>query len=762
MAKGTNSFGGTIKLEGEAEYRKAISDIGSSLKVMGSEMSKVTAEFGKSNKSTEALSATNDVLNKKIEAQEQKVSLLKGALAEATSSQNTNKKTVDNWQVSLNKAEAELISMKKDVENNNETMKNNQEQTGKSSKEVKNFGDSSKEAGKSALGLGDIIKANLISDAVIGGIKAIASGIKNVTSSFKDGVLEATSYADEMMTMSTQTGMSVESLQKYKAVSELVDVDLNTITGSMAKMTKGLDSNAETYGKLGVSLKDANGELRSQDDIFMDTIDALGGVSNETERNQIAMDLFGKSAETLNPLIAQGSEGLKKLEDSAEAMGQVLSGKGVEALASLDDQIQIFKSNTTGLTNILSSAFAPELSSMMEGVNGLTGSFNELVTAVISGENMDEAMTDFKESIDELVASAGEKVPEMLNIVNELLTTIVQSISDNLPTILQGGMQILTTLIQGIVGLIPQLVPTIVQAITTILDTIIQNLPLIIQGAIEIIVALIKGLAEAIPTLIPTIVDAVITIAETLIDNLDLLIDAGIEIIFALIDGLIEALPKLIDKIPTIIDKLVNAIVNNLPKLLEAGIKIIIKLAEGLIKAIPQLISKIPQIISSLFNGFMSLIGRFGEIGGNIVSGIWQGISNSVQWITNKVKEFAKGILNSIKNALGIHSPSRVFKDEVGKNLALGLGEGFSDEMGTVTKEMKNAVPKNLDVGINMSPTVLSSSQSIAIENAEDRKSINIKDIIKEAMSEFMGVIELDNDKVGKYIIKKVTQEVYA
>ena len=193
-----------------------------------------------------------------------------------------------------------------------------------------------------------------------------------------------------------------------------------------------------------------------------------------------------------------------------------------------------------------------------------------------------------------------------------------------------------------------------------------------------------------------------------------------------LADGLITALPDLIDKIPEIIDKLIEAIVNNLPKLIEAGITLVIKLAEGLIQAIPKLVSKIPQIISSL-NGIASYYGKLGEIGKNLlgkvkdgiasgisgmldigknlVKGLWNGINNAKDWVLDKIKGFGKSIVNGIKNIFGIHSPSRVFRDEIGVNLAKGIGVGFQQEMSDVNDTIQRALPTDLDLStrVNLS-----------------------------------------------------------
>ena len=142
MAKGSNTFGGTIKLEGEQEYRKALSNINSSLRVVASEMSKVSAEYGKNDKSTEALTSKNEVLNKKLQEQEKQVELLRNALDHASTSENANQKNIDSWQVSLNKAEAELTKTKKEIDSNNQALEENSKGSKESSKGTSYYFDS--------------------------------------------------------------------------------------------------------------------------------------------------------------------------------------------------------------------------------------------------------------------------------------------------------------------------------------------------------------------------------------------------------------------------------------------------------------------------------------------------------------------------------------------------------------------------------------------------------------------------------------------
>jgi phage-related protein len=238
---------------------------------------------------------------------------------------------------------------------------------------------------------------------------------------------------------------------------------------------------------------------------------------------------------------------------------------------------------------------------------------------------------------------------------------------------------------------------------------------------------------------------------ETLLDNIDLIIDAGIELILALAEGLLDALPDLIDKIPIIIEKLVVAITNNLPKLLEMGIKLLIELSIGLIKAIPQLVSKVPQIISALVSGIKSGLGSLATVGGNLISGLWNGISDKIGWIKDKIRGFGQSVLNSIKSIFGIHSPSTVFRDEVGKNLALGLGEGFADTMADVTTDMQGAIPTEFDANIHTNTSTGYSSAS------------NFDTMVmafKQALTEMK--VEMNGREMGAFVEERFERVVYA
>ena len=217
---------------------------------------------------------------------------------------------------------------------------------------------------------------------------------------------------------------------------------------------------------------------------------------------------------------------------------------------------------------------------------------------------------------------------------------------------------------------------------------------------------------------------------------------------------------------PEIIDKLVNAIVNNLPKIIEAGIKLIIALAGALIQAIPQLVSKIPQIISSLVTGLAQGVANMASVGLELVKGLWNGISNAQQWVMDKIKGFGKAILNGIKSFFGINSPSRVFRDEVGKNLGLGVGEGFTDAMVGVTKDMQAAIPSSFDTGVNINTTTTSSLANAGRRlggAADTMGGLDLGTLTAAFTQARRGMnIVLDDQKVGSFVTDTIAREVYA
>ena len=696
-------FGGTVKLSGESEYRKALREITSNLREVSSELKLTNTQFNSGDKTLKDTKSSYNSMNTSLKEQREKVSSLREELKKAEAEYGSNNEQVKRFKTQLNNAEAQLVKME------NETGKNNQEL-----KEMKNsFG----QAGEGAIKFGDILKANVIGDLVVSGIKAVGSAIKTISSKIGEVAIESLNARGEL---EQQVG-GIETL--FKDSSNVVIENANN-----AYRTAGMS--AVNYMSTATSFSAS-------------LLQSLGG---DTKR----------VAEVTDMAIIDMSDNANKMGTSMESIENAYQGFAKQNYTMLDNLKLGYGGTKSEMERLLKDAEKitgikydiSNLSDVYEAIHVIQGELDITgTTAKEASETFQGSLATLKASWDNFLSGSGnlsqvvESVSTVAKNVIEIakgaMPEIIESISEALPEFLNLGQQLLQEIMNGIVTYLPQMAQSAIQIIQSLAQQLIQNLPQIMQVGIEVITQLISGIGQMLPELIPQAVQAIITIVEGLLDNIDQLIDAGIQLIIGLAEGLIEAIPILIEKIPDIIEKLVMAIANNLPKIIEAGITIIIKLAEGLIQAIPQLISKIPQIISSLVNGFISLCSNMAEVGKNLVQGIWDGINNAKQWILDKIKGFGEAILNGIKSFFGIHSPSTLFRDEVGKFMAQGIGIGFTDEMKDITGQMQDAIPTKFNVDSTL--------------NGGANNTLLVKDIIIEAFKEFKPAIILNGKEIGEY-----------
>ena len=357
-------------LSGEKEYKQAISEIGSGMKVLDSEMRKVSSAYAQNADSVEALNAKNDVLGRKISTQTEKIEYLRDALQQSAEKYGEADKRTMQWQASLNNAEAELNNL-------NNQLDENKQKIADSGKEMGNLGDVVNGlTSKLGIQLPDGMKSSMNamgsldaqSLALAGGFAAVAAAIVKAEKAMISMTKESAAFADNIITLSMQTGQSTQQLQEFAYASELIDVSVDTLQGSLTKLTNNMQNTMNGTGNakasfeaLGVSVTNADGSMRSANDVFYETIDALGQVKNETERDAMAMDIFGRSAQDLNPLIIQGSKTIKAYADEAHNMGYVLDDEALSALGAVDDAYQRLQKTQEGVKNQLAVEFAPYL-----------------------------------------------------------------------------------------------------------------------------------------------------------------------------------------------------------------------------------------------------------------------------------------------------------------------------------------------------------------------------------------------------------------
>jgi len=750
-----DNFGLKIGVEGEKEFKRALSDINQSFKVLGSEMKLVESEFGKNENSVQSLTSKNEVLTKQIDAQKDKIETLRKALENASSSFGENDRRTQAWAVQLNNAQAELNGMERELKGNEKALDSVADEFNAAEKQADQFGDELDKTGKDADSaggkfekLGSFVKG--VGAAMGVAFAAIGTAAIGAGKALVDMTVEAAAYADEMLTQSTVTGMSVESLQGYSYAADLVDVSMETLTGSMAKQVKSMSNArdgsakfADAYAKLGISVADSNGQLRDSETVYWETIDALGKISNETERDALAMQVFGKSAQELNPLIAQGSAGIAALTEEAKRMGAVLSEESIEKLGAFDDSVQRLKQGSEAAQRVMGTVLLPQLQTLADDGVSLLGDFTSGL--VEAGDDFDKISEVIGNTVGGLVDMIMENLPRIIQVGMDIVMAIVSSIASNLPTIVDCASSIVMTLLEGLIEALPAITEGALQLVLTLAQGIIDNLPAIIEAAILMIVTLALGIAEALPELIPSIVEAILLIVKVLLDNMDKILEAAFAIIKGLAEGLLNALPELINALPQIITSIVNFITNNLPAIISMGIQLTIQLAAGLIKAIPQLVASLPQIISALVLGLGKAVGAVFEIGKNIVTGLWDGIKSMGSWISEKVSGFFSGIVDGAKSLLGIHSPSTVFAG-IGENMGAGIGVGFDQIMNKVTRDMQTSIPTDFSVDTNLNMKGTATGLASAVKSiVEHTGIIEVRGI--NSKNELTSVVEIIMDQ---------------
>ena len=194
--------------------------------------------------------------------------------------------------------------------------------------------------------------------------------------------MSAINTADDLETLSKQTGLSTDEIQKMQYASELVDVSLDSITGAWKKMRPKMTDSNETFAKLGVSIRDADGNMRSATDVFYDSLTALSQIENETERDQVAMELFGKGADELAGIIDDGGQALKDYGKEAEDLGLIMGGDELEALSAINDQVvqlkNQFKGSALKLGAKIAEAAAPIVEKLAAGLEKVAAWFDKL------------------------------------------------------------------------------------------------------------------------------------------------------------------------------------------------------------------------------------------------------------------------------------------------------------------------------------------------------------------------------------------------
>lgn len=600
------------------------------------------------------------------------------------------------------------------------------------------------EASENVETLSGKLKNGLATAAKIGGaaVGAAATGIAKLTKESIDGYAEYEQLVGGVETLFKDNAnkVAIHANWAFQTVGLSANEYMETVTGFSAALLASLGNDTEAAAeKADVAVTDMADNANKMGSSMESIQNAYQGFAkqNYTMLDNLKLG-YGGTKEEMERLLENATKlsgveyDISSYADIVDAIHVIqgemgISGRTAEEAAAIYERTGRQVSEQLGTT-------AKEADSTIQGsMASLKAAWENMVTGFISGEDWDpgimvenvittletaaknvaprisqalKGMSDFISSaagtiIPMAITTITDNLPALMQAAVSLVSALVQGIIDNLPAITQAALNIIVFLVDGLTENLPTLIDTIVQITITIAQMLTSPdfLTKLIDAAILLIVTLAQGLIDAIPQLIAAIPLIIGNLIAAIVAELPSIIAMGIDLLFALIDGIIQCIPELVAAIPTLIIAFINGLVNNLDKIILAGPQIIISLITGLIGAIPELIASVPRVIMAIVDTIRNY--DWASIGKNIVEGLKNGIANMWSNIKNWFKDKVNGLVGGIKDALGIHSPSKVFAG-IGENMALGLGQGWEDEIDGVTGEVTKTLDFN--AGITAAP----------------------------------------------------------
>ena len=717
-------IGPRIGIEGEAEFRKQIQSITTTQKTLATEMQAVTSAFDKNDQSQENLTAQNKVLTKQIDAQKQKLDLLRDGLAAAAEKYGENDKVTQGWQQAVNKATADLNKMERQLQGNNDVLSKVDDATDDASDGIDDFKKSVTDASDESLKFSDVLKANLLSQVIIDGVKRLASAAKDMVGDFIEsaaGVKAETSQFEQ--TFGNMAGTAEAAVKRVADASGIMETRLNGTASSIYAFARssGADS-AEAMSLMETALQAAADSAAYYDKSLEDTSDtlmsflkgnyandaALGVSATETTRNTKAMELFGKKYNDLSEIQKQQTL-LKMVTDS-----QKLSGAMGQASREADGWENVQGNLNETWRQFQAQVGTPLLENLVPVIQEITTGFQDWMKS-IDIDKLSEMVTGFFTFVKEngaLIVSAIAGIGAAFLTWNsaQLISGAVTAFQ-GLKTAIAGAAtaQELFNLVMGAnpMAKIVTIVMAVVAAVIVLWNTnedfrnaiigIWENVKSVISGVVDALVGFFtKTLPDAwnnlgafFTTEVPKIVQGIIDWFNQLPEKIGYAIGA---VLAGIVNFGVNAMTWVTTQLPLIIAGIVSWF-TQLPGKVAAQFAEVVKNAVAWAQNMVTTAStEVPKFVSKVVEFIGELPGKMLEIGENIVKGIWDGIWGSIDWLKSKIKSFAENIVDGFKKNLKIHSPSQLFADEIGTNIALGIGVGFEDSMRSVAASMAAAV----------------------------------------------------------------------
>lgn len=703
-----NEMRETLDSADETNFKEAVLKIDDSLSILNSNMKKNSAVFLENKDQMALWTAQGKTLSESAEKQQEKIELIKTALQKASEKFGDGSEQVRSWTLKLNNAEAELAKTNAKLNETKEELEKVKEKKPETAIEkfgasLKNVhdkletfkekinvfdklknklndakerftyfrkgaseaGDSLEEAGKKSIKFGDLVKANVIGDVIVNGLKGIASACKSIAKGFVDFVKESVSAFGELEQnlggAEAVFGSHVDAVvEKSKSAYKNMGVAQSEYLATANKMGSLFQGSGLSQQR---SLELTTKAMQRATDVAsvmgIDTSQALESIEGAAKGNFTMMDNLGVAM-------------------NATTLQAYAAGKGINFVwnkASNAEKAELAMQMFFEKTEQYAGNFAREAESTLTGSIGMTKAAMQTLK-----ENLGNSEADLKPMIMNLLNSVKAVVRNAAPVVRNVTNAILEQT----PSLLNAGAQMVNSLLDGLVSNLAPILSGAVDVVFTLVDGIVANLDPIMQAAVTLIVVLVGALA----------------------DNIDKVIDAAFTLVDSLVNALLQDdnLSKILNSAVRLVIEISTGLIANVPRLIPAAFQLIGGIVKGLWDNKGLVVDAIVKVCKAMLEGFKNFFGIhspstvFAGLGKNLLEGLWNGIKNMKDWLIRKIKSLGSAVTDAMKSVLGIHSPSTVFRDQIGKNMALGVGVGFETTMRDVAKRMTDSIPMDVDI----------------------------------------------------------------
>ena len=731
-----------------SQFSSSAQQLNQYVKTVNSEFNLATASMGKWSDNTDGLQAKLKQLNGTLEAQKAKLKPLEEQYAELKKEGKENTQAGKKLYETLIKQQTEVKKTEKEIDHYSSSLEELQKAGVNTREELDKLTKAQEEQGKSAGSIGSKIAGGL--GKAIGGIATATAGAVTGFFALAESTREIRKELSQLETSFEQAGHSAE-------VADQIYTEFNSVLGDTAKTTEAMQQMARladnteqlnelvtigtgVYARFGnaipvESLMEASNEVANTGQLTGALADAINFAGASEEDFQAKLDACNSEQErtevilsTLNELYGEAGKQYKENnKDIIEAeKAQTRLTLAMAELGAIAEPIMTMLKNAFAslleaikpfvelIGKGLKSAFEGSANGAKQFAEGLTGIVNVLVEKI--NAMLPAVVEMILQLIPSLIQSLLNALPSLIATLSQIINHVVIALGEMIPQIVSAVIGALPQIIQAILNAVPLLM----EAVKTFWLTIIEALPPIIEQVVSMLPSLITMIIDALVALIPQWADACIKLFMALVEAIPLIIDKLMpqipKIVNSIINGLLKLLPKLLDgaiklfmalvkaiptiittlakEIPSIVSAIINALLSRLPDLITGSVQLFMGIVSAIPLIIKELIPQIPTIIKTIVDGLIAGIGDMVGVGKQLIEGVWEGIKNTADWLWEQIKGFFGKLLNKIKKFLGINSPSKLFEDVIGANMALGIGEGFNDEMNAVSKDMIKTMEK--------------------------------------------------------------------